>query len=370
MALALTRTQLAKQYEPPADYGFFGPDSVTWKVWSYPTSFILGFVRSVTIEHLDPNLAAAVIQSGGVKYRPHTRYARTLRYFGLVMFGASEPTARAADVLVKVHSKAIGNDPVTHGTYDANKPSSQLWIHVTAWHSILLCYEMFGPGRLTEAEEQQYWAECARAAELQTIDPATVPRSRDEVRQYFEDWRPHLAASEGAQDMVRFILGMDVALPAETGRLVRLVMAPSLAVLRRGVISTYPHHVRDLLGLKQGRVTDALVRWPLKISHAVVARSVVLTYGLGRFLAPAAFETLAPVILKVKPLNEITMTPREAQAKYGFDIPSEAHSDVRQSQRDRVFGAGEKPSDEGLLESEAHIGSMGARDVVRTIKSA
>ena len=24
--------------EPGEDYGFFGPDSVTWKVWSYPTS--------------------------------------------------------------------------------------------------------------------------------------------------------------------------------------------------------------------------------------------------------------------------------------------------------------------------------------------
>ena len=122
---------------------------MTWKVWAYPTSYILGFARSVTIEHLDPNLAAAVVQSGGVKYRPHTRYGRTLRYFGLVSFGATEPAAKAADVLVKVHSKAIGNDPVTGGTYDANKPSSQLWIHMTAWHSILYCYEKFGPGRLT-----------------------------------------------------------------------------------------------------------------------------------------------------------------------------------------------------------------------------
>ena len=109
MALALTRKQLAQRYEPPADYGFFGPDSVTWKVWSYPTSFILGFVRSVTIEHLDPNLAAAVIQSGGVKYRPNTRYTRTLRYFGMVMFGATEPTAelracRMGEVITGEHS--------------------------------------------------------------------------------------------------------------------------------------------------------------------------------------------------------------------------------------------------------------------------
>jgi uncharacterized protein (DUF2236 family) len=364
MSLALTRKQLARRYEPQADYGFFGPGSMTWKVWSYPTSFILGFARSVTIEHLDPNLAAAVIQSGGVKYRPNTRYARTLRYFGLVAFGATEPTARAADVLVKIHSKAIGTDPVTHGTYDANKPSSQLWIHVTAWHSILLCYELFGPGRLSAAEEEQYWAECARAAELQTIDPATVPRSRDEVRQYFADWRPHLAASEGAQDMVRFILGLSVALPPNASWLTRAVLAPALPVLRRGVIATYPTYMRDLFGIRQGRLVDALVRWPLKVGHAVVARSVLATYALGRLLAPAAFETLAPVILDVKPLSEITMTPREAQAAYGLDVPHDAHRELRQRQHDRVFGAGEKPSDEGLLESEAHIGAMGRREVV------
>ena len=36
---------------PAEDYGFFGPDSVTWKVWSYPTSMLLGFSRAVTIEH-------------------------------------------------------------------------------------------------------------------------------------------------------------------------------------------------------------------------------------------------------------------------------------------------------------------------------
>jgi hypothetical protein len=35
-----------------------------------------------------------------------------------------------------------------------------------------------------------------------------------------------------------------------------------------------------------------------------------------------------------------------------------------------VFGAGEKPSDEGLLESEEHIGPMDARDVVRVVQSA
>lgn len=365
--IALTRKQIAKRYEPQADYGFFGPGSVTWKVWSYPTSYILGFARAVTIEHLDPNLAAAVIQSGGVKYRPHTRYGRTLRYFGMVMFGATEPTCKAADVLVKVHSKAIGHDPVTHGEYDANKPSSQLWIHVTAWHSILRCYEMYGPGRLSEAEENQFWAECARAAELQTIDPASVPRSREEVREYFDEWRPHLAASEGAQDMTQFILSLKVALPPTMPKFVLALLAPMLMVLRAGVVATYPRYMRDLFGIRQGRFVDALVWLPLKVGHSILAKSTVLTYHAGQFLAPAAFETLAPVILGIEPLNPITMTPRDAQAAYGYAIPSEAHHDVRQRQRDRVFGEGLTPSDDGLLESEEHIGAMDPRDAVRQL---
>ena len=51
--------------EPGEDYGFFGPDSVTWKVWSYPTSLSIGFQRAVVIEELDPALVAAgtVVQS-------------------------------------------------------------------------------------------------------------------------------------------------------------------------------------------------------------------------------------------------------------------------------------------------------------------
>ncbi|HIW90137.1 MAG TPA: DUF2236 domain-containing protein, partial [Candidatus Corynebacterium avicola] len=43
-----------------ADEGFFGPGSIAWKVWTFPTSALQGFFRAVTIEHLDPDLVAAV----------------------------------------------------------------------------------------------------------------------------------------------------------------------------------------------------------------------------------------------------------------------------------------------------------------------
>lgn len=358
MVFRSARATLAAQYEPHADYGFFGPDSVTWKVWSYPTSFVLGFARSVTIEHLDPNLTAAVVQSGGVKYRPHTRYGRTIRYFGLVAFGATEPTAKVADVLVKVHSKAIGHDPVTGGTYDANRPDSQLWIHMTAWHSILYCYEKFGPGRLSEAEEAQFWQECARAAELQTIDPDTVPRSRAAVAAYFEQWRPRLAGSEAAQDMVDFILALDVALPPDLPAWQRRALAPVLVILRKGIISTYPQHVRKMFDLRQSRFTDLLAIPSNKVIHLALHKSLRLNFMFMNLIAPVGVPVVAPVLLGIPPVSPITMTPREAQKLYGYDLPVDAHPDLRAKQHERVFDQHQAPSDEGLVESQAHMGSL------------
>src|SRR3954453_20970348 len=92
------------------DHGFFGPDSVTWKVWTYPTSLTVGFQRAVVVEELDPALVASVDETQAIFDRPQTRYDRTVRYFAMVAFGDSRSTSKVADILVKVHSKGIGTD--------------------------------------------------------------------------------------------------------------------------------------------------------------------------------------------------------------------------------------------------------------------
>ena len=53
------------------DYGFFGPGSPTWKVWTAPTAAI-GFQRAVALEHFDPALTAAVALSAGSTTRSPT----------------------------------------------------------------------------------------------------------------------------------------------------------------------------------------------------------------------------------------------------------------------------------------------------------
>jgi uncharacterized protein (DUF2236 family) len=345
------------EVQPHEDYGFFGPDSVTWRVWSYPTSLTVGFQRAVVVEELDPALVAAVDATRAIRYRPRTRYDRTLRYFALVAFGDSRTTSRAADVLVKVHSKAIGVDPQTGERYDANDPASQLWIHLTAWHSILYAYERYGPGPLSPADEDRYWAECAVAAELQTCDPADVPRTRDGVRAYFERMRPQLVGSEVARSTMDHLLHGEVMLPPQP-LLLRPVALLASRVLRAGTIATMPHWMREMSGLGQPRLVDATVVPMLRMAFRLVALNRRVELRLLRLLSPSTVSVVAPVLLRVPPRDGRVLTPAEARERYGYEPPARAHREWRARQRVRVFEQGVAPSDDGLVESQPVLGSL------------
>ena len=345
-----------RETTPHEDYGFFGPDSMTWKVWGYSTSATIGFQRAVVVEELDPALIAAVDKTQDIFYRPRTRYDRTLRYFSMVAFGSSRETAKVADILVKIHSKAVGTDPLTGNKYDANDPHSQLWIHLTAWHSILYAYERYGPGRLTQAEEEQYWAECAIGAELQTCDPADVPRTRDGVREYFEMMRPKLAGSEAAQRAMDHLLNADVMLPPMP-RLMRPGAWMASKVLRAGTIATMPTWMRKMGGLRQPKVVDVLVRPVLRISFRAIESSSRIKLAMLALISPMTLPVVEPIVRGITPTNPEVVTPAEARARYGYDLPRDAHLELRARQAARVFGEGLAPSDEGLVESEPVLGA-------------
>ncbi|WP_082686637.1 oxygenase MpaB family protein [Mycobacterium sp. IS-3022] len=342
---------------PHGDYGFFGPDSVTWKVWGYPTSLTVGFQRAVVIEELDPNLIAAVDTTHDIYKRPRTRYDRTLHYFALVAFGGSRETTTASDVLVKIHSKAIGTEPYGGGRYDANDPDSQLWIHLTAWHSILYAYEKYGPGPLTAEEEARYWQDCAVAAQLQTCSPDDVPSTRNGIRDYFDRMRPQLAASDIAVQAMRHLLDAEVMMP-EMPRAARPVSWLAARILRAGTIATMPRWMRQASGCDQPRIVDVAVRPILWTAFRLISLSPRAELAVLKILSPMTHPVVAPIKLGVPPVNPEIMSPAEAQRRYGFEPPARAHRELRARQAARVFGQGIEPSDEGLIESEPILGSM------------
>ncbi|CAM3670988.1 oxygenase MpaB family protein [Tsukamurella ocularis] len=289
------------------DQGFFGSDSPTWKVWASPTALI-GFQRSVVLEHFDPNLTAAVADSAGIYTDPFGRLDRTLAYFLLVATADSKTAIEASEHLMDVHRRATGIEPVTGRRYSANNPASQLWIHVTGWHSVLKCYEMFGPGPLSPDEEARYWRDCVVAAELQTCDPAEVPASRDEVRAYFARVRPTLALTERARTGMHYLLRTrDRGLRLRVGS----------ALVAPATVATLPAWMREMGGFDQPGIVDA--GYPLAVRLAVRAASAQHAAGtvrLGALVAPMTGGILRRHFAQTdEPAG--TVTPAEARERYG-----------------------------------------------------
>lgn len=307
------------------DEGLFPSDSVARRVWAYPTSALLGFIRAVTIQHLDPDLAAAVDASGQVLQRPAMRYDRTVQYFATVLFGDAESVIKSSDILMKVHARAHGPNPITGGDFDSNDPESQLWIHVTAWHSLLYVYEKFGPGTLSRADENEYWRECAVAAAAQPIHAEDVPRTRGEVQKYFDDWRDKLAASEAAVYNVEFILdGMRTiftALPAP----IRITLGP---VIRSGVIATYPRWMRPLLGVRQSRAMDTAVAALIRPGMSALSRSPRAQLWFLERVAPRGGPVLGGYIRGIPAQSSSVYSPERARNKFGDPrTPLEQYAD-------------------------------------------
>jgi uncharacterized protein (DUF2236 family) len=322
--------------EPMEDYGWFGPDSVTWRVWSYPSSPTVGFSRAVVVEELDPFLVAPVTASSKIYSQPRIRYDRTLRYFATLFFADSRKVVKASEMLMKVHAKAGSVEPVSGLWSDPNNPDQQLWIHLTAWHSALYAYEAYGPGKLSAEDEARYWQECAIAAQAQTIDPNEVPRSREGVREYFERMRPRLAASEATQQAMDHLMNAEVIFPP-----MPLVLRPAAwmlaKTLRVAIIATLPRWQRELANLRQPRLVDAAIRPVMRLSFRLVDTSPKLKVLIVGLTSPATVPIAAPMLLGIKPEREDTLTPADSFKRHGVPTPAGLYSQLKVDQSTVIY---------------------------------
>jgi uncharacterized protein (DUF2236 family) len=276
-------------------------------VWASPTALI-GFQRAVVLEHFDPFLAAAVADSAGIYTDPSGRLDRTLAYFLTVAVADGRTAIEVSDALMRIHARVKGIEPITGSRYSANSPDAQLWIHITGWHSVLKCYEQYGPGPLTTAEESRFWAESRVAAELQTCKPADVPASRDEVRQYFDSVRSRLCTSEHADRAMHYLL----CTPRDRG--VRLWAGSRL--LAPAAIATLPKWMRRMGNFRQPAAVDAAVT-PIARAwvKALSTNNFRPMVAVARHIAPETADVLAQHLTAGSPAHRQTITPAQARER-------------------------------------------------------
>src|SRR3954463_12768386 len=188
------------------DHGLFGPGSATWRVHSSPAVALVGGLRSLIVQSFHPLAMAGVAQPSDYRQKPLKRLQRTAEYVAVVTFGDTEQAHEIAARVRRVHSRIKGVDPVTGKHYSAEDPETALYVHCTEVHSFLAAHRVYARDRLSAGEEDLYFEENVRAAELMGIPAAMVPDSVASMREYFAAVRPELTMSDWAREAIDFVV--------------------------------------------------------------------------------------------------------------------------------------------------------------------
>ncbi|WP_189113617.1 oxygenase MpaB family protein [Pilimelia terevasa] len=187
----------------PADAGLFGPGSVTWRVHDEPV-LLLGGLRSLFLQALHPRAIAAVAQNSRYREDPWGRLQRTSTYLVTAIYGTSAEAAAAGARIRRLHARMSATDPRTGERFAVDDPHLLRWVHVAEVESFLTTARRAGL-RLTDAEADRYYDEQRRGAALVGLDPATVPGSAAQVRDYYRAMRPELALTRDAAEALCYL---------------------------------------------------------------------------------------------------------------------------------------------------------------------
>ena len=233
--------------EHPADDGFFGPGSVTWRLTTDLSSPIAG-LRALTVQALHPLAMAGVDQHSDWRSDPVGRLAATSSYLTIVSVGDKATAERVSERVRRVHEHVRGVDAVTGQPYAAGDPALLLWVHAAFVDSNIAAAQLFGTP-LTAADADRYVAEMVAAAKLVGVPTDMVPASVAELERYIESVRPILRATPAARESMAYLLdppGLDPD------------VAEIWQDIREGTIASLPDWARDMYGYSMaGPLTDA-----------------------------------------------------------------------------------------------------------------
>jgi uncharacterized protein (DUF2236 family) len=232
--------------------GFFGPDSITWRIHADP-AFSVGGIRALLLQALHPVAMDGVHQfSAGFTSDPWARLTRTAEYVATLTFGTRRDALRQVRRVRGLHRGKSAVEESTGRPYHVDDADLLLWVHNCEVDSLLSTARRAGVP-LTDADADRYVAEQVVAAVLVGCEEADVPTTVAELEAYFDGIRAGLAVTPAARAASRFIL-----VPPMPGWVQLLTPArPAWSTLASLGAATLPRWARQLYGLPGLGVTDA-----------------------------------------------------------------------------------------------------------------
>jgi uncharacterized protein (DUF2236 family) len=190
--------------ENPADDGFFGPASVTWRVSADLSAPVAG-LRSLMLQALHPLAMAGVDQHSHWRRDPVGRLAATSQYVTTITYG-DRATAQASSAMVRrIHEHVRGTDTITGRGYAAGDPALLLWVHAALVDSALVAAERIGTP-LPPADADRYVAEMVAAAELVGVPAGMTPDDVAGLQAYLDGVRGELRVTPAAAESLSYLL--------------------------------------------------------------------------------------------------------------------------------------------------------------------
>jgi uncharacterized protein (DUF2236 family) len=230
----------------PADEGFFGPASITWRMSGDLTSLVAG-LRALMIQALHPLAMAGVDQHSDWRADPVGRLAATSAYLANITYGERAVAQRAAARVRRIHERVTGVDPETGQPYAASDPALLLWVHAALVDSNLAAREKFGTP-LPPGEADTYIEEMVVAAQLVGVPAELVPDSQAALSKYLSWMQPQLRCTAAARESMAYLLdppGLDPE------------VAEIWQDIREATLISLPDWARDLYGYTVPELTPA-----------------------------------------------------------------------------------------------------------------
>lgn len=193
-------------------FGFFGPDSLTWRV-NRESAIFLGAGRAALLQLAHPWVAASLVHHSNLMNDAIGRFHSTFRVIYTMLFGTRAQAIAASEQVYRLHTGIGGELPNAVGArprgehYEANEVNALCWVFATLVESAVLAYEFVLPP-LTAAEREQYYAESKRTAALFGIPPAVLPADWPAFERYCAEMMqsPLLGVDDSARRLGRSVM--------------------------------------------------------------------------------------------------------------------------------------------------------------------
>tara|TARA_Y100000768_G_C23936941_1_gene663047 strand:+ start:621 stop:1463 length:843 start_codon:yes stop_codon:yes gene_type:complete len=237
-----------------ADPGYFGPDSMMWKV-NKEITVLFGGARALLMHAAHPLIAAGARQTSFYQRDPWKRLIRTLSLQNSVTFGTVNEANESATRINKLHEVIKGKDQITGGYYDALNNEQLLWVHACLQLSSIYFYEKTVK-KLTDEEKNKYHIENMLSAKLVLIDTDNMPKTHEDLKKWVinkSKENKYLLLTDVAKDVQGIIAGGPV--PKH--------IKPIWPFISFTAFNTLPQEFKDVYGVKTTKINDVILKFNL-----------------------------------------------------------------------------------------------------------